>query len=89
MREYLDPVNKADQCAQYVDDVGVAATSPGQLTTNLRAVYKSIQNAGIKYTLEKCHFGAKEVHFLGRNNTANGVTPQKQKTTEFPKKVNF
>ena len=25
MREYLDPVVKADQCAQYVDDIGIAA----------------------------------------------------------------
>ena len=33
MREYLDPVVKADQCAQYMDDIGIAAnnarTSPG------------------------------------------------------------
>ena len=28
MREYLDPVVKADQCAQYVDDIGIAANEP-------------------------------------------------------------
>ena len=28
IREYLDPVIKADQCAQYVDDVGIAANTP-------------------------------------------------------------
>ena len=27
MREYLDPVVKADQCAQYVDDIGTAANN--------------------------------------------------------------
>ena len=27
-REYLDPVVKADQCAQYVDDIGIAAKTP-------------------------------------------------------------
>ena len=27
MREYLDPVVKADQCAQYVDDIGIAANN--------------------------------------------------------------
>ena len=25
MREYLDKAIKADQCAQYVDDIGIAA----------------------------------------------------------------
>ena len=25
MREYLDRAIKADQCAQYVDDIGIAA----------------------------------------------------------------
>ena len=27
MREYLDPVVKADQCAQNVDDIGIAANN--------------------------------------------------------------
>ena len=35
MREYLDRVIKADQCAQYVDDIGVAATDANQLIVNL------------------------------------------------------
>ena len=30
MREYLDKVTKADQCAQYVDDIGIAANSVDQ-----------------------------------------------------------
>ena len=34
MREYIDRVIKADQCAQYVDDIGVAATDANQLITN-------------------------------------------------------
>ena len=28
IREYLDPVIKADQCAQYVDEIGIAANTP-------------------------------------------------------------
>ena len=32
MREYLDPVVKADQCAQYVDDNGIAANNATDLT---------------------------------------------------------
>ena len=32
MREYLDTVVKADQCAQYVDDIGIAANNATDLT---------------------------------------------------------
>ena len=32
MREYLDPVVKADQCAQNVDDIGIAANSAAELS---------------------------------------------------------
>ena len=32
MREYLDPVVKADQCVQYVDDIGIAANNATDLT---------------------------------------------------------
>ena len=39
MREYLDPVVKADQCAQYMDDIGIAANNATDLTRNIRAVF--------------------------------------------------
>ena len=66
MREYLDPVVKADKCAQYVDDIGIAANNATDLTRNIRAVFKCIRNAGLKLTIEKCHFGVRQVEFLGR-----------------------
>ena len=78
MREYLDKVIKADQCAQYVDDIGIAANDVDHLMTNLRATFKCIQEAGLKLTMHKCHFGAKEIDFLGRTITPQGVKPQKQ-----------
>ena len=56
MREYLDPVVKADQCAQYVDDIGIAVKTATDLTRNIRAVFKCVRQAGLKLTIEKCHF---------------------------------
>ena len=56
MREFLDPVVKADQCAQYVDDIGNAANNATDLTRNIRAVFKCIRQAGLKLTIEKYHF---------------------------------
>ena len=40
MRMYLHPVVKADQCAQYVDHIGIAANNATDLTRNIRAVLK-------------------------------------------------
>ena len=34
IRKYLDPVIKADQCSQYVDDIGIGANTPEQLIKN-------------------------------------------------------
>ena len=61
MREYLDPVVKADQGAQYVDDIGIAANNATDLTRNIWAVFKCIRNAALRLTNEKCHFGVRQV----------------------------
>ena len=64
MREYLDRVIKAEQCAQYVDDIGLAAISVTQLIRNIRAVFGCIRQTGPKLTIEKCHFGVTQVEFF-------------------------
>ena len=89
IREYLDPVIKADQCAQYVDDIGIAANTPEQLIKNLRAVFQCLRKAGLKLSMTNCHFGVQEVDFLGRTITTNGVAPQKQKIAKFLENVKF
>ena len=89
MREYLDPVVKADQCAQYVEDIGMAANIATDLTRNIRAVFKCIRNAGLKLTIEKCHFGVREVEFLGRTISSEGVLPQTHKIQNFLNKLRF
>ena len=78
MREYLDKVIKADLCAQFVDDIGLAANDADNLMTNLRATFKCIQEAGAKLKMHKCHFNATEIDFLGQTSTAQGVKLQKQ-----------
>ena len=89
IRECLDPVIKADQCAQYVDDIGIAANTPEQLIKNLRAVFQCLRKAGLKLSMTKCHFGVQEVDLLGRIIKTNEVAPQKQKIAEFLEKVKF
>ena len=89
MREYLDPVVKADQCAQYVDDTGIAAKNATDLTRNIRAVFKCIHRAGLKLTIEICHFGVRQIEFPGRTISPEGTSPQTRKIQNFPDKHRF
>ena len=89
MREYLDKVIKADQCAQYIDDIGIAANDATQVINNLRATFQHFRTAGFKLTMHKCHFGAKEIDFLGRTITPEGVRPQRPRVQNFLKRTKF
>ena len=89
MQEYLDPVVKADQCAQYVDDIGIAANNATDVTRNIRAVFKCIRQARLKLTIEKGHFGVRHVEFLGRTISPEGTSPQARKIHNFLDKLRF
>ena len=89
IRELLDPVIIADQCAQYVDDIGMAANTPEQLIQNLLAVFQCLRKAGLKLSITKCHSGVQEVDFLGRTIRTKGVAPERQKITKFLEKLKF
>ena len=89
MREYLDPVVKADQWAQYVDDIGIAAKNATDLTRNIRAVFKCIRQAGLKLKIEKCLFGVRQLEFLGGTISPEGISPQARKIQNFLDKLRF
>ena len=78
----LDPVVKDDQCPQHVDDVGSAANNGKHLVRNFRSVFKCIRQAGLKLTIEKWHFGGRQVEFLGRTISPEGISTQARK--KFP-----
>ena len=63
--ELLDPVLKAYECAQYVHGIGIAVDTPVKLTSHIKAVSEWIRKAGLKLLMKNCHFGAREVEFLG------------------------
>ena len=87
MREHVDTLIKADQCAQYVDDIGIAAKTVAQLCINIRAVIECIRNSGLKLSMSKCQFGVKQVDFIGRTITPEGVSPQVDKVKNFLAKL--
>ena len=59
------------------------------LTRNIRAVFKCIRQAGLKLTIEKCHFGVRQVEFLGRTISPEGISPQAGKIQNFLDKLRF
>ena len=60
-----------------------------QLCVNIRAVFECIRNADLKLSMSKCHFGVKQVDFLGRTITPEGVSPQLDKVKDFLAKLKF
>ena len=86
MGEYLDPVVKAEQCAQYVDDIGIAASNSTDFTRNIRKCNRTV---GLRLTIEKCHFGVRLFGFLGRTISSEGVLPQTHKNKNFSIKLRF
>ena len=88
MHDYLDKVIKADQYAQYVDDIGIANDAE-QLVKNIRSTFQGIRDAGFKLTMHKCHFAATQIDFLGRNTTLVGVRPQRQRVQNFLENTKF
>ena len=64
MTENLDSVVKADQCDQYVDNIGMSGNNATDLIRKFRAVFKCIFQAGLKLTNEKCYFGIRQVELF-------------------------
>ena len=89
IREYLDPVIKADQCAQNVVDIGITANTPEQLIKNQRAAFQCLRKAGLKLSMARCHFGIQQVDFLGRTTTTKGVPYKNKRSPNSLKKSIF
>ena len=86
VREYLDPLVKTDKCAQYVDDIGIAANTVEEQVNNIEAVFTKIRQTGLKLSMAKCAFGHPEIEFLGRSITTKGIAPI-EKTDKFLKNI--
>ena len=70
-----------------MDEIGIAANNATDLTRNIRGVFQCIRNAGLKLTIEMCHFRVRQVELLGRNISSDRVSPQTHKIQKFLKKL--
>ena len=87
VREYLDPLVKADRCAQYVDDIGIAAHTPDELINNLELVFQQLNKAGLKLSMSKCEFGQKQIEYLGKTISSTGIAPIAKRVTDYLTKL--
>ena len=83
VREYLDPLFKADRCAQYAVDIGIATHTPEELTTNLELVFQHLDKAGLKQSMGNCEFGQKQIDYLGQTISSTGIAPIEKRVTFF------
>ena len=83
-KEYLDQVIRAENCDQFVGDIRIATHNAEELT-NLREVSQCVREP----CLTKCHFGSKEVDFLGRTVSPEGIAPKHTKSKTTSKNCGF
>ena len=62
-------------CMVYIDDVIIYSTSWVDHIDHITNVLKRIRDAGLTVGLKKCHFGRKEVTFLGYIVSQDGIRP--------------
>ena len=83
MHKYLDPVVKADQYDQNVQDIGIALNNATGLDGNIPVVFNCSRQAGLKLTIEKCHLGFIQVDLRGRTISPERVSLQARKIQIF------
>ena len=72
-----------------MNDIGIAANNATDVTRKIRAVIEGIRQTGLKLTIEECHFGVRQVEFLGRLISAEGTSTPARKNHNFLDKYSF
>ena len=86
-REYLDPLVKADRCAQYVDDKGIAPHTPDELIEKLELVFQQLTKAGLELSMNKCEFGQQKIENISRTISNAGIAPIEKRVTDYLQKL--
>lgn len=71
----------------YLDDVLVYSRTFDDHLQHLRLVFDRFRTAGLKLKPSKCHFGQKQVNYLGHVITRDGIQPDPEKikvVQEYP-----
>ena len=83
MRGHFDLLVKADRCAQYVDDIVIAAHIPEERNDNLEFVFQRLDKAGLKLSMGKRELGQKEIEYSFDTISSTGIALIEKLVTDF------
>jgi len=69
-----------NSCVVYIDDIIIPGKTFGEHLSNLQQVFERLDKAGLKLQPHKCHFLQPRVPFLGHVVSAEGISPDPDKT---------
>ena len=84
-RNYFYGIVKAERCAQYVDDLRVAAHTTHRLISNMEHVFQGFDLAGVKLSMDKCYFGQFKIDFSGKTMSCQGISLVEHNLDSFQK----
>ncbi|KAL8573729.1 hypothetical protein ACOMHN_019003 [Nucella lapillus] len=79
-QQALERLFEGYPCTIIVDDILIWGSTIEEHDANLRKVLCRAREIGLKLNLQKCHFRAKSVTFVGHKFTAEGLKPDLEKT---------
>ena len=68
----------------YLDDILLASDNMQEHLEDVEALFKRLNEYGLKINLAKCVFQEKELQFLGHTITSKGISPQNSKVEAIP-----
>ena len=74
---------KYNSCFVYLDDIVVFGKSWKEHNDRLDEVMKCVTEAGFTLNPKKCHFGVKEITYLGHRITEDGIFPGQEKVDKI------
>lgn len=70
-----DVLRDFDFAYAYIDDVSISSKDEAEHEKHLRMIFERFREFGIVINVSKCHFGQKEIDFLGHRVSKDGITP--------------
>lgn len=85
MRKMVEILAGLEGTIAYMDDILVYGKDEAEHETRLAEVLKVLRAAGLKLNEDKCHYGQKEITFLGHKFTPDGVVADHEKVEAITK----